>query len=302
MTNLVRSNFQAHPFHLVSPSPWPVFTSICLLALTTSGVLCMHGFSFVKGFFYIGYIYIDFLYIALHLRILTMSFCYGKIKSQNYTPNKKNLIAIVSNYNDVIEKTKKLLIRAFNFLEWGLNNPPKPHAFVSLPSQSNLFNIIKRNHLFVLSINHARFFSKHPVLYGDKDAQASFERYLANGDKRMDYHDKLMQAFKKDFDMLTKEGAIDKWKKEYHALEDDSRRLDEQHKSIGLAKDHTIARDDSSRIQLRAQALEEAANTCKHKLTEREAGLEQPDWRQDRDEYLQNVQDSQPMDFIDPDC
>jgi hypothetical protein len=23
MTNLVRSNFQDHPFHLVSPSPWP---------------------------------------------------------------------------------------------------------------------------------------------------------------------------------------------------------------------------------------------------------------------------------------
>lgn len=45
MTNLIRSNFQAHPFHLVSPSPWPLFTSISLLTLTTSGVLAMHGFS-----------------------------------------------------------------------------------------------------------------------------------------------------------------------------------------------------------------------------------------------------------------
>lgn len=148
---------------------------------------------------------------------------------------------------------------------------------MSLPSQSNLFNIIKRNHLFVLSINHARFFSRHPVLYWDKDAQASFERHLAKSDERWDYHDKLMQAFKKDFDMLTKEEAIDKWKKEDHALEEDCRRLDEQHKAIGVAKDHPIARDDSSRIQTRAQALEEAANTCKHKLTDRDAGLEQPD-------------------------
>ena len=297
MTNLVRSNFQAHPFHLVSPSPWPVFTSICLLALTTSGVLTMHAFSFVQDF-----LYIDFLYIALLLGILTMSFCYGKIKSHNFTPNKKNLIAIVSNYNDVIEKTQKLLIRAFNSLDWGLNNPPKPHAFVSLPSQSNLFNIIKRNHLFVLSINHARFFSRHPVLYWDKDAQASFERHLAKSDERWDSRDKLMQAFKKDFDMLTKEEAIDKWKKEDHALKEDCRRLDEQHKAIGVAEDHPIARDDSSRIQTRAQALEEAANTCKHKLTDRDAALELPDWRRERDEYLQNVQDSQPMDFIDPDC
>ena len=45
MTNLTRSNFQAHPFHLVSPSPWPIYTCIALLTLTTSGVLTMHGFS-----------------------------------------------------------------------------------------------------------------------------------------------------------------------------------------------------------------------------------------------------------------
>lgn len=45
MTNLNRSNFQAHPFHLVSPSPWPLFTCIALLTLTTSGVLTMHAFS-----------------------------------------------------------------------------------------------------------------------------------------------------------------------------------------------------------------------------------------------------------------
>lgn len=44
MTNLTRSNFQAHPFHLVSPSPWPILTCISLLTLTTSGVLTMHGF------------------------------------------------------------------------------------------------------------------------------------------------------------------------------------------------------------------------------------------------------------------
>ena len=44
MSNLTRSNFQAHPFHLVSPSPWPLFTSLSLLTLTTSGVQTMHGF------------------------------------------------------------------------------------------------------------------------------------------------------------------------------------------------------------------------------------------------------------------
>jgi cytochrome c oxidase subunit 3 len=40
----IRSNFQAHPFHLVSPSPWPLYTSISLLSLTTSAALSFHGF------------------------------------------------------------------------------------------------------------------------------------------------------------------------------------------------------------------------------------------------------------------
>ena len=44
MSNLQRSHFQGHPFHLVSPSPWPILTCVSLLTLTTSGVLTMHGF------------------------------------------------------------------------------------------------------------------------------------------------------------------------------------------------------------------------------------------------------------------
>ena len=45
MTNLIRSGFQAHPFHLVSPSPWPLYTSSTLFATTLSGVLTFHSFS-----------------------------------------------------------------------------------------------------------------------------------------------------------------------------------------------------------------------------------------------------------------
>lgn len=56
MTNLIRSKFQAHPFHLVSPSPWPLFTSIALLTLTTAGVLTMHGFSNAGYFLTLGFL------------------------------------------------------------------------------------------------------------------------------------------------------------------------------------------------------------------------------------------------------
>jgi len=50
MLNLNRGNFQAHPFHLVSPSPWPIYTSISLLTLTTTSVLSFHSFDQAKYF------------------------------------------------------------------------------------------------------------------------------------------------------------------------------------------------------------------------------------------------------------
>ena len=56
MSNLTRSSFQAHPFHLVSPSLWPVFTALGLLSLTTTGVLAMHSFLFAYNFFFLALI------------------------------------------------------------------------------------------------------------------------------------------------------------------------------------------------------------------------------------------------------
>jgi hypothetical protein len=56
MTNLIRSKFQAHPFHLVSPSPWPIFTCIALLTLTTTFVLTVHSFNNAEYFFMLAFI------------------------------------------------------------------------------------------------------------------------------------------------------------------------------------------------------------------------------------------------------
>jgi len=64
MTNLFRSNFQDHPFHLVSPSLWPLYTSIGLLNLATNSALSMHNFNNAY------YLY----YISLFLVISSMSF------------------------------------------------------------------------------------------------------------------------------------------------------------------------------------------------------------------------------------
>jgi cytochrome c oxidase subunit 3 len=40
----IRSGFQAHPYHLVNPSPWPIFSSFSLFNMASSGVLKMHAF------------------------------------------------------------------------------------------------------------------------------------------------------------------------------------------------------------------------------------------------------------------
>ena len=55
MTQIVRSNFQNHPFHLVSPSPWPFYTSFSLFILTVSGAFSMHSFSNAYNIFYIAF-------------------------------------------------------------------------------------------------------------------------------------------------------------------------------------------------------------------------------------------------------
>lgn len=70
--NLNRSNFQAHPFHLVSPSPWPIYTSISLLTLTTSSVLSFHSFYNAQYF----------LVLALLTLISSMSLWFRDIISE----------------------------------------------------------------------------------------------------------------------------------------------------------------------------------------------------------------------------
>ena len=72
MLNIHRSNFQAHPFHLVSPSPWPLYTSISLLTLTTSGVLSFHGFNNSEYF----------LTLAFFSLVFSMSFWFRDIISE----------------------------------------------------------------------------------------------------------------------------------------------------------------------------------------------------------------------------
>ena len=72
MSNLNRSAFQGHPFHLVSPSPWPLFTSLSLFSLPCCGVLTMHNFYFAS----------NWLIAAFVLSISSMFFWFRDVISE----------------------------------------------------------------------------------------------------------------------------------------------------------------------------------------------------------------------------
>lgn len=72
MSTTIRSNFQDHPFHMVSPSPWPLYISIALFNLTANAALSMHLFNYSWIFFY----------IALLTVISTMAFWFRDITTE----------------------------------------------------------------------------------------------------------------------------------------------------------------------------------------------------------------------------
>lgn len=127
MLKLNRSNFQAHPFHLVSPSPWPLYTSISLLSLTTSAVLSFHGFAYAEYN----------LMMSLISLILAMSFWWRDVIAEG----KLNLVGkTLFNYNLNIAKAipvedlKKSLIdyKVKNNIEVFKNNNNLGHYLAGL--------------------------------------------------------------------------------------------------------------------------------------------------------------------------
>lgn len=45
-----------HPYHIVTPSPWPAFGSLAALVITMSGVGYFHGYFLADSFFYLGFL------------------------------------------------------------------------------------------------------------------------------------------------------------------------------------------------------------------------------------------------------
>ena len=54
--NLNIKNFQHFPFHLVDPSPWPIYLSFSLLSMAIGAVLYMHGFNNGGTLLFLGFL------------------------------------------------------------------------------------------------------------------------------------------------------------------------------------------------------------------------------------------------------
>lgn len=137
MTNLVRSNFQDHPFHLVSPSPWPLYTSISLFSLTANAALSMHLFNNSYIFFY----------IALATLITSMTMWFRDIISEG-KPNNKihynlNIARAISkdDINDILIQYKNqnntTVFNKENDLGYYLAGLLEGDGHISLPSLGN---------------------------------------------------------------------------------------------------------------------------------------------------------------------
>ena len=102
MSQDTRSNFQDHPFHLVSPSPWPILTSLSLLCLTTHASLTMHNFSNAHYFFF----------TSLFLVTASMSFWFRDIITEGKLHFKNTLLYYLNTakkiYSTDTEKTLQI--------------------------------------------------------------------------------------------------------------------------------------------------------------------------------------------------
>ena len=145
MSQLVRSNFQNHPFHLVSPSPWPFYTSLSLFSLTLSGALSMHSFS--NSY--------NVLFLALLMVVFSMSFW----------------------FRDIISEGKiKLIEYGLNFFSRGASSPRS--AYLKIAKAVPIEDVKEALNIYT---SKEEFFNKYNV-YKDKNNLGYYLAGLLEGD------------------------------------------------------------------------------------------------------------------------
>jgi cytochrome c oxidase subunit 1 len=75
-------------------------------------------------------------FISVVSTVVFLVMVYTQIHGSTLILTSNNLSVLTPYFSDTL---KHYLNRSFDSLEWCLDNPPKPHAFVSLPLQSSIF-------------------------------------------------------------------------------------------------------------------------------------------------------------------
>jgi hypothetical protein len=105
MKNITRTQYQAFPYHLVEPSPWPILTSFALLTLTVSAVLYFQGFVNGGELLTLGFILVSGGMVLWFRDVITEGTKKYALYSQHLRLYLKNII-----FKNIINTVKKILI------------------------------------------------------------------------------------------------------------------------------------------------------------------------------------------------
>ena len=165
MTISTRSLFQNHPFHLVSPSPWPILTCFSLFALASSGVSNMHSFIDARGV----------LLAAFFILVFSMSFWFRDIISEG-TFLGNHTLAVQRGLNMgvilfIVSEALFFLSIFWAFFHAALAPPMEVGA--RWPPQGiesvNAFELPLLNTILLLSSGFTVTYCHHSVIEGNRD-------------------------------------------------------------------------------------------------------------------------------------